>query len=150
MISSDLRTLFDDSVHTRKNANGSYTLPLFEQLGIEPGMVAYVDDITLAGQYSRVNFTNNRLFVLEITPGDARFTENGALPVLATEWEDKTVRLHDHACSSRRHSTRRIHLLLRSAHDGADPNDGTLYVKNDDALNPTSSSARSITRRLIR
>ena len=66
MISSELRTLFVDSVHTRKNNNGSYTLPLFEQIGIQPGMVAYVDDITLAGQYSAVNLTCNKLFVLEV------------------------------------------------------------------------------------
>ena len=91
MISSELRTLFVDSVHTRKNNNGSYTLPLFEQIGIQVGSVAYVDDITLAGQYSAVNLTNNRLFVVEVSPGDARFTENGGAAVIATDWDDKTV-----------------------------------------------------------
>ena len=93
MISSELRTLFVDSVHTRKNNNGSYTLPLFEQIGIQPGMVGYVDDITLAGQYSAVNLTNNKLYVLEVTPGDARFTENGGAGVIATDWDDKTAGL---------------------------------------------------------
>ena len=93
MISSELRTLFVDSVHTQKNSNGSYTLPLFEQIGVQPGMVAYVDDITLAGQYSAVNLTNNKLYVLEVTPGDARFTENGAAAILATDWDNNTVGL---------------------------------------------------------
>ena len=93
MISSELRTLFVDSVHTHKNSNGSYTLPLFEQIGIQPGMVAYVDDITLAGQYSAVNLTNNKIYVLEVTPGDALFTEDGGSPILATDWDNKTISL---------------------------------------------------------
>ena len=56
-------------------------------------MVAYVDDITLAGQYSSVNLTNNKLYVLEVTPGDARFTEAGGAAILATDWEGRTVGL---------------------------------------------------------
>ncbi len=53
--------------------------------------MAYCDDITLAGQYSSVNLTNNTLYVLEVTPGDARLTESGAAAVLATDWNGNTT-----------------------------------------------------------
>ena len=138
MISSDLRTLFVDSVHTRKNNNGSYTLPLFEQIGIQPGMVAYVDDITLAGQYSAVNLTNNKLYVLEVTPGDARFTENGGAAVLATDWNDKTAGLAFLTTPAQIAGTPLEDFTYYANLPKTDqnPNGGTLFVKNDDALNP--------------
>ena len=122
MISSELRTLFVDSVHTRKNNNGSYTLPLFEQIGIQPGMVGYVDDISLAGQYSAVNLTNNKLYVLEVTPGDARFTENGGAAVLATDWDGKTrFSLSNYTFANRRHFIRRFPLLCEFAENRSEP-----------------------------
>ena len=138
MISSELRTLFVDSVHTRKNNNGSYTLPLFEQIGIQPGMVAYVDDITLAGQYSAVNLTNNKLYVLEVTPGDARFTENGAAAVIATDWDDKTVGIAFMTTPAQIEGTslKEFTYYANLPKTEQNPNGGTLFVKNDDGLNP--------------
>ena len=137
MISTDLRTLFVDSVHCRKDTAGSYRLPLFEQIGIQPGMVAYVDDITLAGQYSAVNLTN-KLYVLEVTPGDARFTESGGAAVLATDWTGNTVGVAFLTTPTQVTGTplEEFTYYCNLPKTDQNPNGGTLFVKNDDALNP--------------
>ena len=60
--SMELRTLFVDSTHTSRDGAGSYRLMLPEQMEIPGGgMVAYVDDVSLAGQISAVNLSRSVL-----------------------------------------------------------------------------------------
>ena len=132
MISSDLRTLFVDSVHTRKNSNGSYSLALFEQIGIQPGMVAYVDDLTISGQFSHVNLTNNKVYVLESTPDIFDFTQL----VKAKDWagvEADVAFGMTHAPEGNPFHDWTWNAQLPKTDQN--PNGGSVFLKNDDSTN---------------
>ncbi len=68
-MTQELRTLFVDSHWCQKDSVGGLVLPLSEQMEV-PGqdLVAFVDDFTVTGQFTAVNSSSNRLYVLEETP----------------------------------------------------------------------------------
>ena len=67
-MTQELRTLFVDSHWCNKDGAG-LVLPLPEQIEV-PGqdLVCFVDDFTIAGQFTAVNSSANKLYIVEETP----------------------------------------------------------------------------------
>ena len=67
-MTQELRTLYVDS-HWCKKEGGGLSLNLTESMEVPAqDLVAYVDDFTIAGQFTAVNSSTNRMYVVEETP----------------------------------------------------------------------------------
>ena len=64
----EVRVFYLDSQWTQRNANGSFSLILDEQIEVPNGNVMYLDDVSIIGSIPMVNLNNNRVFVVERTP----------------------------------------------------------------------------------
>ena len=79
-MTQELRTLFLDSHWCEKDATGGLSLPLSESMEV-PGqdLVAFVDDFTVAGSFTAVNPSTNKLYVLEETPTGFTYNDSYVL-----------------------------------------------------------------------
>ena len=68
-MTQELRTLYVDSAWCDKDARGGLSLPLSESIEV-PGqdLAAYCDDFTIAGAFTAVNPSTNKVYVVEETP----------------------------------------------------------------------------------
>ena len=68
-MTQELRTLYVDSTWCDRDPRGGLSLPLRESIEA-PGqdLVAFVDDFTIAGTFTAVNPSTNKVYVVEETP----------------------------------------------------------------------------------
>ena len=64
----EVRVFYLDSQWTQRNANGSFSLLLDEQIEVPNGNVMYLDEVSVIGSIPMVNVNNQKLYVVERTP----------------------------------------------------------------------------------
>ena len=64
----EIRSFYLDSQWTQRNANGSFSLLLDEQIEVPNGNVMYLDEVSVIGSIPMVNLNNSKLYVVEQTP----------------------------------------------------------------------------------
>ena len=70
----EIRTFYLDSSWTQRNANGSFSLILDEQIEVPNSSVMFLDDVSVIGSIPMVNLNNQRLYVAERTPRNFNWT----------------------------------------------------------------------------
>ena len=66
----EVRVFYLDSQWTQRNANGSFSLLLDEQIEVPNGNVMYLDEVSVIGSIPMVNVNNQKLYVVERTPAN--------------------------------------------------------------------------------
>ena len=69
----EIRSFYLDSQWTQRNANGSFSLLLDEQIEVPNGSVMYLDEVSVIGSIPMVNLNNQKLYVVEQTPTNFNF-----------------------------------------------------------------------------
>ena len=73
MDQQNSRSWYVDSRHCREEADGSFHLPLYEQVELADGHACFIDDVTISGTSPNCD-THTRLFLYEFTPKNWDFT----------------------------------------------------------------------------
>ena len=76
----EIRSFYLDSQWTQRNANGSFSLILDEQIEVPNGSVMYLDEVSVIGSIPMVNINNQKLYVVEQTATNFNFTGQVKLP----------------------------------------------------------------------
>ena len=71
----EIRSFYLDSQWTHRNANGSFSLLLDEQIEVPNGSVMYLDEVSVIGSIPMVNLNNQKLYVVEQTPRGFDFAQ---------------------------------------------------------------------------
>ena len=77
---SELRTLFCDSSLAEKQLDGSFLIPLEEQLEVGQDHVLFLDDVSIVGQIPTISSHNQNLYVVEQCPNNFQYA--GREPML--------------------------------------------------------------------
>ena len=70
----EIRSFYLDSQWTQRNANGSFSLLLDEQIEVANSQVMYLDEVSVIGSIPMVNINNQKLYVVEQTATNFNFT----------------------------------------------------------------------------
>ena len=70
----EIRSFYLDSQWTQRNANGSFSLLLDEQIEVANSQVMFLDEVSVIGSIPMVNINNQKLYVVEQTATNFNFT----------------------------------------------------------------------------
>ena len=71
----EIRSFYLDSQWTQRNANGSFSLLLDEQIEVANSQVMFLDEVSVIGSIPMVNLNNQKLYVVEQTPRGFDFAQ---------------------------------------------------------------------------
>ena len=72
----EIRSFYLDSQWTQRNANGSFSLLLDEQIEVANSQVMFLDEVSVIGSIPMVNINNQKLYVVEQSPRGFDFAQS--------------------------------------------------------------------------